>query len=467
MTGYNLEFIHPPDGGAEAFFNTTIASGNYPDLWNDEFKTYPGGPEGAMEDGILVNMNELIAEYAPNFNKRIDDGGEAIRKKIVTDSGTIIRFGTMFQCELTDGVVNRGFVMRKDILDKLNLSVPETTDEFLTVLRAIKKDGSVLTPLALPKAEDNIGWGTTYNGVNAISSAFGVTSREFFVRNNKVVYAPILPEYKDFLSYINILYSEGLLYEDFPNMNRSDTKKMFNGGQTATAALGNWELRTALALGQSDNPEYDIVPLPVLKKNKNDEKAHFNTQSESVNKRAWFLTSTCEYPVEAIKLVDLWNDPEVNRMFAWGLEVVEGNTIWVEKDGKRSFTDFIQNNPEYDFATQRDRYCLNPFQTQWDQDMEEQQYNHPINKKAWEIWGDSSDMRDLLPNSITPTVDEDRGIAKIMNAVITYTDEMFYQYVTGLKSLDTFDEYVSEVKSMDIDRALELYQAAYDRYLAR
>lgn len=249
ISGYNLEFIHPPEGSGDAFFNTTIASGQYPDLWNDQFKTYPGGPEGAMEDGILANMNDLIEEYAPNFMARIEAGGDAIRRRVYSDSGTIIRFGTMFQAELTDGIVNRGLVIRQDIMDDLGLEIPETTDEFLEVLRAIQADGSVMTPLALSSFPDNISWGRTFNGVNAISSAFGVASRGYFVSEGRVVYSPIEPGYRDFLAYVNTLYSEGLLYQDFPNVTRNDTKKMFNAGQAAVIGLGNWEIKSALALG--------------------------------------------------------------------------------------------------------------------------------------------------------------------------------------------------------------------------
>ena len=57
-TGIDLQFMHPPVNDDGTFFNTTIASGNWPDLWyTDKFQTtYPGGVEGAMDDELLLNV---------------------------------------------------------------------------------------------------------------------------------------------------------------------------------------------------------------------------------------------------------------------------------------------------------------------------------------------------------------------------------------------------------------------------
>ena len=46
----------------------------------------------------------------------------------------------------------------------------------------------------------------------------------------------------------------------------------------------------------------------------------------------------------------------------------------------------------------------------------------------------------------------------------TYVEEMHIKYITGSESLDTFDSYLSTLKSMGIEDLLELKQAQYDRY---
>ena len=46
----------------------------------------------------------------------------------------------------------------------------------------------------------------------------------------------------------------------------------------------------------------------------------------------------------------------------------------------------------------------------------------------------------------------------------TYVKEMHIKYITGSESLDTFDSYLSTLKSMGIEDLLEIKQAQYDRY---
>ena len=75
-TGLKFTFIHPPEGDDGTYFNTTLASGEYPDLfYTDRFNYYPGGAEGAMDDKILIDLDELIYQYAPNFLSMVEEKG--------------------------------------------------------------------------------------------------------------------------------------------------------------------------------------------------------------------------------------------------------------------------------------------------------------------------------------------------------------------------------------------------------
>jgi len=40
-------------------------------------------------------------------------------------------------------------------------------------------------------------------------------------------------------------------------------------------------------------------------------------------------------------------------------------------------------------------------------------------------------------------------------------------FIAGERSIDEFDDFVEEVKSLDVDRAIEIKQAALDRYNAK
>lgn len=174
-TGITLKFMHPPVNDDGTFFNTTIASGEWPDLYyTDRFQTtYPGGVEGAMDDGILLNVNDLVAQYAPNFLQMVeeyDEGTGYIKNGIYGDNGAIVKFGSMFLAPYVNARVHYGPVMRKDLLKKYDLEAPVTLDEYTNVLRTLKENG-VEVPLALCNIFSQSGF---YNS-NFISSGFGVT----------------------------------------------------------------------------------------------------------------------------------------------------------------------------------------------------------------------------------------------------------------------------------------------------
>jgi putative aldouronate transport system substrate-binding protein len=46
-------------------------------------------------------------------------------------------------------------------------------------------------------------------------------------------------------------------------------------------------------------------------------------------------------------------------------------------------------------------------------------------------------------------------------------DEMTVKFIIGQEPLSRYDGFVQTIKNMGIDRAVEIYQTAVDRYIAR
>lgn len=96
---------------------------------------YPGGPEKAITDKVILPLNDLIDKSAPNLKKLLQQDKE-LDKMIKTDNGTYYAFPMI---RPDNGLVFRGPMIRKDWLDELNLQVPTTIDEWYTVLKAFKE----------------------------------------------------------------------------------------------------------------------------------------------------------------------------------------------------------------------------------------------------------------------------------------------------------------------------------------
>ena len=63
------------------------------------------------------------------------------------------------------------------------------------------------------------------------------------------------------------------------------------------------------------------------------------------------------------------------------------------------------------------------------------------------------------------TPEETKERSEIITEVSSYVSEMMLQFITGAKPLDQYDEYLQGLKDRSFDRAKEITQIAYDRYM--
>ncbi len=54
-----------------------------------------------------------------------------------------------------------------------------------------------------------------------------------------------------------------------------------------------------------------------------------------------------------------------------------------------------------------------------------------------------------------------------MNQINTYRDEMTLKFIFGDTDISEFGEYVANMEKMGLERALEIQNAAYERYKTR
>lgn len=73
----------------------------------------------------------------------------------------------------------------------------------------------------------------------------------------------------------------------------------------------------------------------------------------------------------------------------------------------------------------------------------------------------------MLPVNLALTEEEGSEYANIMGDINTYLSEYMVQFISGAKPLSEIDAFMEQLKTMGIERAAEIYQAAYDRYQNR
>lgn len=452
-TGIKVKYTHPASGQRKEQFNLMIASNNLTDVIEvDWTKEYPGGPEKAINDEAIIPLNDLIDQHAPNLKKLLTENPE-LDKMMKTDTGIYYVFPMI---RPDNGLVFRGPIIRKDWLDDLNLEVPTTIDEWYTVLKAFKQEKGATAPLtALYNNEVNL--------QDAFIGAYGTANRHYINDIGKVQYGPTDPQFKDALALLRKWYEEGLFDKDF-SLN-TETKaldaKMLSGESGATVHLVSGGLGRWMETGKKSNESYHLVPAPYPTLNKG-ERAFIGQRSFEFNPAASkAVTSAAKNPELVVKWLDYAFSEQGALLFNFGIE----GESYMMVDGVPTFTDKILKDPKHNLQQMVSQFTKpnGPFLG----DSRKNFNTFPEMDDAAVVWGETDALKHMLPGFLTPTVEESQEVAKILTAVTSYKEEMFIKFVMGKESLEKYDDYVAQIKTMGIDRVTEIYQSALDRYKAR
>lgn len=470
-TNIHLDFQHPAVGQDRDAFNLLLASRKFPDIieynWTDS-NVYPGGPTKAIADGVLVRLNNLIEQYAPNLKNCLDKNPDW-RKQVVTDTGDI--YGFPFIRSDAKLLVTVGPTIRGDWLKKLNIPTPETIDDWHNMLVAFKtKD-----PNGNGKADEvpfTPAWSTgftnqilAFNKAKAFVGAYG-TDVSFYQVKGVVKYGPLDPQFKDFLKTMAQWYKEGLIDPDWVNMDAKLRDARITGSQLGSLiAYGGSGIGTYTTLMAGKEPAgFQLVgaPYPVLKKGDPVHLAHKDPNAPGTATAA--ITTGCKTVREAMQLLDYAYSYDGNLLFNFGVEGL--SYTWV--NGFPTYTAAVLKNPQYPvLGVAGSRFCRSSFSGPFVQDVRYvgQFTTLPEQVEATANW--SKPINDYWMPPVTPNADEAKSFAKIMNDINTLFAEALTKTIIGEVPVDNWDKTVAQMKQLGIDDAVKIEQAALDRYNKR
>ena len=135
-TGVNVQYIHSQSGQGKEQVNLLIASGDLPGVVEFNWPNYPGGPDSAINDGVILGLNDYVEDFAPDFYKYAKENPE-VGKAVKTDIGNY--FGFPFVRSEDWIRAWKGLIIRKDWLEKSGLKEPKTLDEYEAMLEKFKE----------------------------------------------------------------------------------------------------------------------------------------------------------------------------------------------------------------------------------------------------------------------------------------------------------------------------------------
>lgn len=228
-----------------------FAGGNFPDVYQSW-----SAPSQDLINGDKVHvLNELIEQHGPNLKKSIPDAAW----DSVTVKGQI--YAIPQPSETLQGSV---LYIRKDWLDKLGLSVPTSSDELLDVMRAFRDgdpNGNRLKDEIPFTMREKLEWGENIFGMWGVASKFTET-----YENGELLLGSIHPRYLDGLRYMNRMYEEGLLDNEFLMNTMSVWDQKIKSGRVgiwahAPSAAGTWQQTLELSVPEQE-PEVIAIKTP-------------------------------------------------------------------------------------------------------------------------------------------------------------------------------------------------------------
>lgn len=468
-TNVHIEWEVVPEQSIQEKLNLVLASEDYPDVIMG-LNISPAQQMIYGSQGAFLPLNDLIEMQGTNTKKMFQDNPE-IQSAITALDGNIYALPEVNECYHCS--MSQKMWIYEPWLKKLNLKMPETTDELYEVLKAFKEqdpNGNGMQdeiPLSIsPKS-----WSSSIDAflLNSFiyNPVYGSSYKHIFIKDDKLDVAFNKPEWREGLRYMNKLYAEGLLA---PESFTQDDNQLIQIGENPDTVLlgastgGHQGIFTQL-LGESGRwLEYKTVP-PLKGPNG---VRYAALDSTGMNPGAFVITKKAKHPELALRWADGLYEREHTLRSVYGRpdqewrEAKDGEVgingepaVWSELKSYGTVQNiaWIQTGP----SLRTNDFRLSAV-AKGDDDLEVVLYNETKNKYEPHKPTDVSTVPPLFL-----TNEQASEVADLSKTINDYVDEMMARFVIGDADLDKdWDGYVQQLEAMNVARYLEIYQEAYD-----
>lgn len=455
MTGITLEYQNAPKDSFDTKKNLVFASGNYPDIF------YAAGLTTAEqmnygEQGILIPLEDLIDEYAPNFKALLEENPD-VRKSITAPDGHIY---TLPVVELSQHWYRNPMWYNGDFLKALKIDkLPETTEELYTFLKRVKEEDPNGNGIAdeIPISSVTTTAANLRDIRTWLLGAFGIYEEEIYVDDNDVVhYTPLEEGFKEYLTYMNRLWSEELL--DHESFSQTAEQKKAKAQENRVALFSDWHAyMTKGGEPSTEDPMFapvrsESVDAPAIAKNR------------GITTGAFAISESNPHPEASMRWVDYLYSYEGAMFFNKGPE----GMLWEYTDKENRVKKYL---PVPDGKEMEDyRATLTPNYGIPAPTLSMDDINKGL-KTDFDLWVEQETKQKLLDKgaripfpALFLTVEEQTEINSLNSDLSTYVKQMEAKFITGAEPLSGWDNYVATIKKMGGERVAEIYQAAYDRW---
>ncbi len=456
ITGVHIEWIKIEDAQIDAF----LASGEEFDLLFN-FGNANRLQNYGVAGGLFANWYDYI-EYMPNLKSWFDE--LPLMQKVVTETNGAMYALPSYNKGATS--VTTRFMARLDVLEKAGVEMPGTVDEFYEACKIVLESGLTdgFAPL-LPTSLNN--FNTRIEPFFFASFGDSVDVDFTSVDKETVTYSRVSEQYKEYLKYMNKMYSENLLENEYLTIDKATSHARVKDGLCAF----NDDMQNVTG-DDFDSGVIEIDQVAPLLSDLVDER---KTRAYNfVSYSGGMMSAKTKHPEIIARLVDCWftRDELVPGCGIIGESFINGTygeDFWYTEDEEGNYMLNVYIPPESGETVQANylaKYVKPVFSFGAKVSLGIGGTENILARQKAYIRNNHPYQVEYFPQKdMKLTVEEQNVINNVFTDINAYVIEMRGKFIAGIADIDaTWEEYVNTVYAMGLEDVIEVYQAAYDRW---
>ncbi len=463
-TNVHIEYETVPEAALTEKVNLSLASSEIPDAYLscniDSASQVKYGKEG-----VFVDMAPMIEQYGYEIPKAYE-ANNLLPGAVTTPDGEIFSLAGVNECYhcLYCG---RAWI-NQTWLDNLGLDYPETTEDFVNVLRAFKEqdaNGNGDPNDEIPMLGISGMWRASCYDFLLGSFVYNDFTDRLSVENGTVNYVANTEEFRDGLRFIRSLIEEELI-DPVSLTITEDEAHVLTGGDVATVGVATgmayWNVLSA-----NDEEYIGLSPL----EGPNGVRNAF-VRATGIVSGQFAITNKAENPEILFRWADAQFSEEATYFSSWGPEgegwekAPEGTlgingkqALYVVLDGvNNTGSDTVQNlaMPNIALANRTSDFRLG--QAVGGDDKSEERLYEAASKYYYPY------AKEQTYPLMVMSAEDSAVVNEYKTAINAYVDEMISGFLAGTYDLDKdWDSYLSEFDALGLEDYLNVLQSAYDK----
>ena len=463
QTGVNVEYTVVTSDQRRENFAVLLASDDLRDIMSGAGSFYSGTLRNAIEDGWFYNLHDY-RDYMPNYMyQTLSRNNPNTTSRVFYDSDIVFAFYTLYDKALPA----TGYCIRTDLCEKAGVDYGkiDTIGELYDAMKALKASG-VPHPLEIFSTIE-LTPGYNFSGYNT-SCCVNKYGLPYAKRDDsgKVTFSQMTEDDRALMTTLSSWYAEGLID---PNWGGNDNTTLMDSILTSDdtalcifnpGEVSDWEARAI-------NPDAGWDALPRFKLTE-DQIIKFGQDVTDFSYGSWSISTHCQNPELAVTYCDWFYSEYGSLICSYGKP---DYTWYYDDNGNIRLSDFVLHNPNgLGSAWCQVLYAINAL-ADGGMEIQTRKFKYEGGERLeamhyiWLVDGYKGEYD--VPTAMTFTEEQDEEKNQLSNDIMTYINETYLAFLDGSSPMSEWDNYTAAAWDMGLTRCQEIYQEAFDSFMAR